>query len=491
MGNEQKQQGPVIQMPTPAEIKTFIMIAQGKLNLYRNKKLDVIRKKKMEIANTLKENNLDVAKAKMDSLIREEDYITVYDILTPLLEILKERVTYIVSSAECPSDLRAQLDSVIFASTRLEVEELYKLRDLIMRKYGSAYIQKAENNVDKLVNINLVEKLKIKPPSDAFLIIRLKQLCKEKKIPFEFPSEITTDIPGGDIGNPFSANQGPGGDFNPYASIQGNPFGPPGGNPYGPPGGNPYGPPPGGNNFGPQQAGNPFGPPGDNPYGPPQGGNNPNPYGPNINNNPFGSQMNNNNNQGNPYGSQMNNNNNQGNPFGSQMNNNNNQGNPFGSQMNNNNNQGNPYGSQMNNNNQENPFGSQMNNNNNNNFNQNASQDFLGGETILKTQPPPDGMMNNNSAMEPGKSDNPYSSNNNNNSSNPFNNNSNNNPFENNNTGNPFTNENNNNNPYSNNNSMSNPFGQESNNPFEQKGSQMNNNDGIPKGDSEEGNPYG
>ena len=162
MGNDQKQKGPVVvPMPTPAEIKTYIMIAQTKLNLFRNKKIEIIKKKKIEIANCLKENNLDVAKAKMDSLIREEDYITAYDILSPLLEILKERVTYIITSAECPPDLRAQLDSVIYASTRLEFEELFKLRDLIMRKYGSAYIQKAESNVDKLVNINLVEKLKI------------------------------------------------------------------------------------------------------------------------------------------------------------------------------------------------------------------------------------------------------------------------------------------------------------------------------------------
>ena len=61
-----------------------------------------------------------------------------------------------------------------------------------MRKYGMAYITKAESNADKLVNINLVEKLKIKPASDAFLTIRLKQLCKEKNIPFEFPCEINS-----------------------------------------------------------------------------------------------------------------------------------------------------------------------------------------------------------------------------------------------------------------------------------------------------------
>ena len=428
MGSDQKQKGPVvIPMPTPAEIKTYIMIAQTKLNLFRNKKIEAIKKKKLEIANCLKENNLDVAKAKMDSLIREEDYITAYDILTPLLEILKERVTYIITSTECPADLRAQLDSVIYASTRLEFEELFKLRDLIMRKYGSAYIQKAESNVDKLVNINLVEKLKIKPASDAFLTIRLKQLCKEKKIPFEFPSEISSDI-AVDIGNPFN---GPGGDFNPYASTQGNnPFGPGGNNPYGPQGGdNPYGPPSGGNPYGPPQGppqgGNPFEPP----QGPPQGGN---PFGP-----PQGPPQ-----GGNPYESM------QGPPQG---------GNPYGPPSNDNNNpfnQSQQGGNPFNQNNNATQF-STMNNN---------TQDILGGQTVLQTQNP-------NMSMNNGPSnDNPYASNmnnnnNNNNSSNPFSN-DNNNPF--NNSGNPYGSTNNNN-----------P------NPFEKK-----NDSGFPKIDNEDGNPY-
>ena len=507
MGNDEKQKAPVVQMPTPAEIKTYIMICQTKINLFRNKKIEAIRKKKQEIAKSLKENNLDVAKAKMDSLIREEDYITAYDILGPLLEILKERVTYIITSNECPPDLRAQLDSVIYSSTRLEFEELLKLRDLIMRKYGSAYIQKAENNVDRLVNINLVEKLKIKPASDAFLTIRLKQLCKEKKIPFEFPSEITSDIPG-DIGNnPFGppGNNPYGGDFNPYASTQGNPYGPPGdapynsgqdGNPYGPPSGgnNPYGPPPGDSPYNSNPKGNPYGPPpGDNnPYGPPSGGN---PYGPpqsppqNDNNNPFASQQGGNNN---PYASQQGGNNN---PYGSQQGGNNN---PYGSQQGGNNNN-NPFGSQQGGNNNNNPFGSQQggnnsqfgppgnsqmgvdpnkNNNvnnsninpyfsNNNNFPQN---DFLGGETVLKTQAQNDSI---NKKDEPPKSDNPYASNMNNN--------------QNNNQSNPFGNDNSN--PFINNmsNNNSNPYGNNSvaDNPFDKK-----DDGGFPKIDNEDGNPY-
>ena len=157
MGNEQKgKSAPVQKMPTQNEIKTYIMIIQNKLTLFRNKKIASIKQKKKEIAKCLKENNLDVAKAKMDTVIREEDMITVYDILGPLCEILKERSTYIISNTECPPDLRAQLDSVLYASTRMEIEELHTLRDMIMRKYGQAYISKADSNADKLVNVNLV-----------------------------------------------------------------------------------------------------------------------------------------------------------------------------------------------------------------------------------------------------------------------------------------------------------------------------------------------
>ena len=331
MGNEQKgkAQKAAPKMPTAMEIKTYIMVIQNKLTLYRNKKIASIKQKKFEIGKCLKENNLDVAKAKMDTIIREEDMITVYDILGPLCEILKERVTYIISNSECPPDLRAQLDSVIYASTRVEVDELHILRDLIMRRYGQNYIMKADSNADKLVNVNLVEKLRIKPASDVFVTIRLKQLCKEQKIPFEFPCEVENDM----AIDPMNAQNPYGGEMNPFdMSNNSNPYGPPPGNnnPYGPPPGNnnpnPYGPPPGNDN--------PYGPPkgNDNPYGPPQGNNNPNPYGPpQGNDNPYSPPQGNDN----PYGPPKDDNNVSGFPQA---------GNPFDNNNQSNSQGGNPYG---------------------------------------------------------------------------------------------------------------------------------------------------
>ena len=274
-GNSKKKETEVQPPPDKKEIKSIFQICSKKLTLFRNKKIHTLKKTKNEIIKNLQENNLDYAKCRMESYIRDEDYITVCDIVGPYLEILEERFIYIDSSTECPADLRKQLDGVIYAASHLEIEDFVKLKDIIKRKYGLNYITKAENNVDKFIDEFLVEKLQVKIVSESSLMMRLRQLSYENNINFNFSNEC--NVPGElvqSIGN-----------FNPYGSI--NPYGQPSnvnynqqqnnlppqdnGNPYGPPpdNGNPYGPPP--------DNGNPYGPPPDNvnPYGPPPENNNP------------------------------------------------------------------------------------------------------------------------------------------------------------------------------------------------------------------------
>ena len=208
---KKKEEPPV----TANDLKILLDISQKRCTLARNKRVDMIRRKKDEIVGCLKQNNMDLAMAKMDNLLKDEDFITVYDILNPILEIVKEKCIYIVSKNECPADLRAPLDSIIYAATRVEIEELMKFRDKIKQKYGEAYILKADRNGDKFVNQNLEEKLKITAFSQEVIKIRLKQLCIEKKL----------NIPLGDIA--------PGGDWeptnvdlnmdkNPYESMRPN-----------------------------------------------------------------------------------------------------------------------------------------------------------------------------------------------------------------------------------------------------------------------------
>jgi hypothetical protein len=217
MGNKEVKQTSTAPKVNPTtELQTYIMIVQAKLTQNRNKKVEMIRKKRKDIVSCLEDNNLDIAKAKMDSLIREEDYITVFDILGPLCEILKEKVSYLILSEKCPDDLRATVDTIVYSSTRLEIDELHKIRDLIKKKYGELFVSKANSNADCLVNVNVVEKLKVKPAADQYVVARLKQLCREDNVNYEFPQDVipvtTSFEPFNNYPNNFSGGNTGGGD---------------------------------------------------------------------------------------------------------------------------------------------------------------------------------------------------------------------------------------------------------------------------------------
>jgi hypothetical protein len=226
MGNQQNKDKKKTKGVKPTELQTHIMITQAKLTQARNKKVEIIKRKVKEIVETLNNNNLEIAKAKMESILREEDYITVFDILGPLCEILKEKVTYLLYSKTCPEDLRSPIDTIVYASTRLEIDDLHKVRELFQQKFGDLFVTKANSNADQLVNRKVVEKLKVKPSSENLLIARLKQLCQAEKLDFDWPSEI--EPVSGNFANPYVQQFGMSGftetgqSVNPYAGDKSN-----------------------------------------------------------------------------------------------------------------------------------------------------------------------------------------------------------------------------------------------------------------------------
>ena len=144
---------------TTKDLLPLLNVMQLKTQQAKSKKVHDTLKKKGEIVEFLKNNNIDMAMAKMDGILRNDDFIAAYDILIPLTEILKEKCTYIASNDECPAEIRPQLDTVLYAARRIEIEEYMRFKEKIQLKYGEAYIIKADNNSDKLVNANLIEKL--------------------------------------------------------------------------------------------------------------------------------------------------------------------------------------------------------------------------------------------------------------------------------------------------------------------------------------------
>ena len=151
-----------------------------------NEKKNNINRLKEELIKYLNLKDLNSSKEKMDKILKEEDDIIVYDILHRILDNLREKINLIISNNECPSELKAHLNTAIYAASCLKIKDLKKFRNIIKDIYGSKYISKDDKNEEKLINELLFEKLKTNNYSEQLIKIKLKLICEENKIDYQF-----------------------------------------------------------------------------------------------------------------------------------------------------------------------------------------------------------------------------------------------------------------------------------------------------------------
>ena len=159
MGCTGRDQAVEITAQMVSDFALSIEIAEKKCKLIIKKRAETMKKKDDEIYAALKQRNLDLSLQRMESYLKDENYISALLILKNIFDNIKVKSALMVSSKECPVSLRPPLDSIIYASTRLKLEELNDLIDKIKQMYGENYINKAKNNEDEIVNQILVTKL--------------------------------------------------------------------------------------------------------------------------------------------------------------------------------------------------------------------------------------------------------------------------------------------------------------------------------------------
>ena len=181
MGCTGRDQAVEITAQMVSDFALSIEIAEKKCKLIIKKRAETMKKKDDEIYAALKQRNLDLSLQRMESYLKDENYIAALLILKNIFDNIKVKSALMVSSKECPVSLRPPLDSIIYASTRLKLEELNDLIDKIKQMYGENYINKAKNNEDEIVNQILVTKLNGGNISKETVKERLSKFIKEKQ----------------------------------------------------------------------------------------------------------------------------------------------------------------------------------------------------------------------------------------------------------------------------------------------------------------------
>jgi hypothetical protein len=183
MGNTNHKKENSIDKPLKSlELQTYILILISKFNLTRNKKLHMIKENLKEVVKSIRNKSLLIAKLKLDTIKTYENHISAMDTLTSICEILKDKVSYLTFSNKCPEDLRSSLDSLIYSSTRIDIDGFYNFREIIAKKFGNDYVINADNNKDGFVEEKIINKLKSVTLPDELLEERLKTIAIEHKL---------------------------------------------------------------------------------------------------------------------------------------------------------------------------------------------------------------------------------------------------------------------------------------------------------------------
>ena len=168
-------------MKSSKELPMILDLILQKFNLLMKNKAEIIQIKYNEVLVAINQKNLDLAKQKMRTVLKFEKNIEAINILNPILERLQKNCDSMLTKKECPISLRPPLYSVLYASTRLQLEDLQKLREIIIQIYGKDYVSKAINNEDQIVNQDLISKLNEANITEATIKERLVKVIQEIK----------------------------------------------------------------------------------------------------------------------------------------------------------------------------------------------------------------------------------------------------------------------------------------------------------------------
>ena len=203
--------------------KAQLKMATIRISQQTNKKTQLMKMQKREIAKLLADGKEEKARIKTEGIIREDFIMEAYEVLSLLCDLLHERMQLIQSLKGCPPDLRESVCTIIYAAARTEIPELMQVRKMFSLKYGKEFAESALMNENQVVNDRIVHKLGINPPNSFLVLQYMKEIASTHDVEWE-PAE---DVPEGNLASPmaapsgFSVQSGVGGGMeNVYAQVQ-------------------------------------------------------------------------------------------------------------------------------------------------------------------------------------------------------------------------------------------------------------------------------
>ncbi|KAJ1967928.1 Vacuolar protein sorting-associated protein ist1 [Dimargaris xerosporica] len=173
-------------------LKVQLKLALGRFQLLKAKKTATSAHLRKEIGQLLAAHKEENARIRVERVIREDLTIEAMEILELYCELLLARIGLLDQMKQCDPSLLEPIHSLIYATPRIDVQELTMIRDLLGSKFGKDFLVKGSENSNNMVNPRLLLKLSWDAP-DPFLVNEyLKEIAKSNEIDWLPADELVT-----------------------------------------------------------------------------------------------------------------------------------------------------------------------------------------------------------------------------------------------------------------------------------------------------------
>lgn len=193
--------------------KVQLRLSVQRLRTLQEKKEAQAKAARRDIATLLERGKVETARIKVESIINEDIYLELLELLELYCELLIARFGLVeLNTREPDTAVSEGICSIIYAAPRTELKELHVVRDLLMHKYGREFSAAVMENRDGCVSERVMKKLTNDMPSAGLVEAYLTEIAKGygvqwnpslKQVDGDQSDEVQgpADVPPDDAGN--------------------------------------------------------------------------------------------------------------------------------------------------------------------------------------------------------------------------------------------------------------------------------------------------
>jgi len=170
-------------------VKVQLQLAIQRLKTLQEKKESVAKAARRDIATLLERAKVETARIKTESIINEDIYVELLELMELYSEIVFTRFGLIENNNAREPDpgVSEAIIGIVYAAHRTEVKELHYIRESFMHRYGRDWSIAVMENVGNRVSGRVLSKVTNETPSAALVDAYLTEIARGYSVSWSPP----------------------------------------------------------------------------------------------------------------------------------------------------------------------------------------------------------------------------------------------------------------------------------------------------------------